>query len=907
MRDESPGHWRDAVLARLADLRLDAAREAEIVEELAQHLDARYEELRAAGSGEDEARSLAIAELSDDGELAQRLSLLARAHVPPPIVPGQPVQRLFGGLWQDVRDAVRLTRKQPAFTAAVVVTLGLGIAVNTTVFTLVNGALLRPMPFEGIERFVELGVRNTGNAERPVADMSYLDLQDWQAADETFEGIIASRDDISVDLSGDGRPPARVPTAFVSWNAFPLIGERPVLGRDFTATDDRVGAPPVVVLSERLWRARYGSDPAIAGTTVRVAGVPSTVLGVMPPGFAFPYDAQIWRPLAALPPETREARDARLLDAMGRLRPGATVEQATAELSGITAALTERHPETNRDTAPRVEPLAGIAAPLVAVMMALLGAVGFVLLIACANVANLLLARAAARSRDVTVRLALGASRWRVSRQLLVESLLLAAAGGVCGLALAAVGVRFFRQAAADPAAAPPYWIDFPIDGAVLTYLIVLCAGSALLCGLVPAWHASRTSLAATLNEAGRSSTGGRSRRRWTGAFVIAQVALALVLLTGAVRMTQGLVRAVRTDVGVDIGAIVQMSFDLRASHDARERRLLFLDRLDARLIASPGVDAALAGVAPMAGAAALGLHVDGRPAPGTGPPLVSLLPIGQGYFEAVGAPLLEGRALGADDLRLGDRVIVNERLARMHFPDEPAVGRRIRLESLDAGTAIFGDLPWMTIVGVAANVRQRTLPSGEFDPVAYIPYTLAPPPFMTVLARSASGAGAATTFVQEEVAALDPDMPLFGVSTVRDALMSRLWAERLFGSLFAAFALIALVLATCGLYAVTAYAVSRRTREIGVRLALGADAPRIWWTVTGTTLRQLGIGVALGTAGAAALSAALPAILVGDDRWNPWVFLGMALLLVMTGLVASAVPARRATRVPPTVALQAE
>ncbi|HLG54401.1 MAG TPA: ABC transporter permease [Vicinamibacterales bacterium] len=898
------GNWTSDLRARLARLRLSPAREAEVVEELSQHLDDRYDELLAAGSSDADARRLALAELNEAGGLAHRMHALSQAHTPPPVVHGQPNGGLLRGSWQDLRSALRTMRRQPGFAATIVVTLAVGIAVNTTVFTIVNAAVLRSMPITDAERVVRLSVANIGNAEDPEDRLSYLDLQDWRTAHSTFEDIQGTAER-SVALSGDERPAARVNAAYVSWNTFSLIGQPPALGRDFAETDDREGGQPVVILGSSLWRARYGGDPSIVGKTVRVGGVPSTVVGVMPPRFGFPDNSELWLPFVALPQEERTSRSTRRLDAMGWLRPGVTVEQATTELSGITASLASRYPDTNRNTAPIVEPL-GIAGPIIAATLALLGAVVFVQLIACANVANLMLARAADRSRDITLRMALGASRWRIRRQLLVESLVLATAGGVCGLALSYPGVQVFRNLPAN--SAPPYWVQFTIDGMVFSYFAAVCVVSALVCGLVPAWHASRTTLAATLNDAGRGSAGSRSRRRWTGAFVIAQVTAALVLLTGAAMMMQNLIGLVRIDVGVETTSLMQMAFEVRRTDDTPERRLLFFSQLEERLASSSGVSAALTSNAPIAGARVLRLRIDGRPGSEVDAlPFVSLVRVGQGYFDVVGARVIDGRAFTADDLLRRDGLVINERFARMHFQNEPAIGKRLLLIDENAPAAAAGAARWMTIVGVVGNVRQRSLPSGEFDPVVYASYAEDPPPFMQIIARSAAGPAAAATFVREQMRALDPDLPLFGMTTVDELLANQQWPQRLFGSMFAVFASIAMLLATSGLYAVTAYAVSRRTREIGVRVALGADARSIWWAVTGTTVRQLAIGLVLGSAGAAAVARVLPAFLVGTGGANRFAFAGVAVVFLAVGILASAVPARRAMRLDPVTALQTD
>ncbi len=786
---------------------------------------------------------------------------LSQARTPAPIVHGPQGGGLLRGVWQDLRYAVRTVKRQPGFSATIVLTLGLGIAVNTTVFTIVNAMALRPLPFESADRIVQLNVRNVDNAQNPVSELSYLDFQEWQSARRTFEQIAAT-EERPVGIADDVRTATLVAGAYVSWNTFSLIGQPPALGRDFTQADDRAGAAPVVILGGNLWRARYGADPTILGRTIRVNGVPSTVVGIMPPDVGFPYRVEFWLPLVSLPPTERTSRSARLLDGFGRLRPGVTIEQASTELTGITASLAERYPDSNRNTAPFVTPFR-IAPAFVAAMLALVGAVGFVLLIACANVANLLLARAADRSRDVTLRMALGASRWRVVRQLLVELLLLAAAGGVVGLALSYPGLEMLRNLPAE--SAPPSWVQFTLDRAVFAYLAALCAGSALVCGMVPAWHGSRTSLAASLNEAGRGSAGGRHRRRWMGAFVVAQVSLALVLLTGAALMMQNLMSLLRTDAGIETGGLMGTALDLRRSDLTPERRVLFLGQFEERLASRPGIEAALASHAPLGGADVRRLRIEGgTTSEPEALPIVSLVGVGRRYFEVVGAPILAGRALTADDVEQPeDSVVVNERFARIHFHDETAVGKRILLTGPNEGA----EAPrWMTIVGVVGNVRQRMLPSREFDPVVYGPFAAEPPHTMQVLARSEAGSAAVAAFVGNQVRELDPDLPLLPVSTVDEALARQFWPQRLFGSMFAIFASIAMLLATCGLYAVTAYAVSRRTREIGVRVALGADARSIWWAVTGTTLRQLAIGLVLGMAGAAGVATILPAF-PGRDR----------------------------------------
>ncbi len=903
-RAQIKGVWSRELHEHLAQLRLTPERAAEIAEELSQHLDDRYEELRRGGASKADARRQAIEELSQGGGLMLRMQTLSQAQLPPAIVQGQSTRSLMRGAWQDVIYAARTMRRQPGFALTIVITLALGIAANMTAFTIVNGAALRPLPFPDSDELVQLNVRDVANARSQDSELSYLEFQEWRAANPRTLEYIVGTDERGVDISGDDRPARRVAAAFVSWDTFSMLPQPPVMGRDFRESDDQAGAAPVVIISWSLWQSRYGGDSSAVGRAIRVNGVPSTIVGVMPENFGFPYRIEFWLPLAALPESDRTTRSARMLDGFGRLRSGSTIEQAAAELSSVATSLAGRYPDTNRNIVPFITPY-GIASQFVAVLMALLVAVGFVLLIACANVANLLLARAADRARDVTLRLALGASRWRIVRQLLVESLLLAVIGGACGLALSYPGIQVFTNAAIEET---PSTMQFPMDGAVFGYLVALCMGSAVVCSLVPSWHASRTSLTTTLNDAGRGSAGSRHRRRWTGAFVVAQVTLALVLLSGAMLMINNLVGLMQTDVGIETNGLSQMAINLGQRHDTPERRLLFLNQLEERLVQSQGVQATLASQAPLGGALVRRLRIDGRAAADLEAlPQVSVVAIGTRYFDVIGAPVTAGRSLTANEVRqASDSVVVNERFARMNFPDGMALGQRILLAEPNA-PADGADPRWMTIVGVVGNVRQRWLPSGEFDPVVYRPYAADPPQMFEVLARSALGPAAAASFVGDHVRALEPDLPLLPVITTDQFLSRSLWPQRLFGSMFAAFASIAVLLATCGLYAVTAYAVSRRTREIGVRIALGADARSVWLAVTGTTLRQLAIGLVLGTAGAVAIATVLPAILVGAGGTNFLVIAGVAILLVVAGIVASAVPARRAIRLDPTTALQAE
>ncbi len=807
-------------------------------------------------------------------------------------------------IWSDVKHGVRLLLKDRGFTLAAVLTLSLGIAVNMVVFTLINGALLRDMPFENSDRIVELRVFHRDRPQQPTAGASYLDVMDWRAAVTTFDGLGAA-DEQTMNVSDESHPAERFQGAFISANAFALVGVPPVLGRDFRADDDRVGATPVAMLGHDLWRSRYGTDPGIVGRTIRVNGVPSVVIGVMPDGFGFPVTAEMWQPLAMLSAEERDDRNDRSLWGFGRLRPGVTIDQASADLGHVMTALAARHPETNRQTEPRITSFRiGVGGPIVALFAALFAAVGFVLLIACANVANLLLSRAASRTREVTVRMSMGASRWRIVRQLLVESLVLASIAGVCGLGLSVFGIRLFWANAAD--SHPPYWLRFPFDFRVFLYMAAVCLGTSILFGLLPARQTARTNLVEVLNDAGRAATGGRRARGWSGALIVGQIALTLVLLSGAMAVVQNVVSLSRVEAGVDTARLLRLRLDLPSStYGTPEQRVALYRRLEERLGARGRSQVALANVPPLSGGRVRGVEVSGKPS-AADTRRVTQVTIGAHYFETIGARPVSGREFVAGEGEPGrGAAIVNERFAAMFFPGTGAIGQRIRIADQVASNEARRPGEWMTIVGVAQNVRQRPEQNLEFDPVVYVPYASDVVWNMNVLLRSDGDFTAAAAALRADVAAIDPDLPLFDVRTVDDLLYFQRWAQRVFGSMFGLFAAMALVMAAVGLYAVTAYGVSQRTREFGVRVALGAPAGHVAWLVARQTSVQVLVGLALGTIGTVAVSGVLPAILSASRAGDPRFLAVMILFVIGVAAAACLLPARRAIKVDPVIALR--
>jgi predicted permease len=511
--------------------------------------------------------------------------------------------------------------------------------------------------------------------------------------------------------------------------------------------------------------------------------------------------------------------------------------------------------------------------------------------------------------------MAVGASRWQIVRQLLVESVLLASVAGVVGLALSLLGVRLFRQSVEGTG--PPYWLQFEMDVRSFAVFAAVCLTTALVFGLAPALHTSNLNVNETLNESGRGGGGTMRARRWAGVLVVSQLALALVLLTGAGLMMRTFLAQVRQDVGIDTAGLLRMRFDLtEQNYPSREQRAVFFQQLDDRLASTPGLTATLASTSPQGGGGVRDITIEGRPEPQGAPrPSVTFMVVGGRYFDTLGVRMLRGRALTATDR--GDvetPAVVNQRFVAQHFPAEDPIGRRVRIwhppGQLSGPEWAGGPPEWATIVGVAPNIRQRDPADQQldaFDPILYVPFASNPQTFTTVLVRSTADASVAAAQLREVIGALDPDLPLFDVETVDQALAENRWPIRVFGSMFAIFAVVAMVLAVVGLYGVTAYSVSQRTREIGVRVALGAQAQQVWWLVTRRASIQIGIGLVLGLGGAIAAGRVLQGSLIRVSGTDPVTLAAVPAMLVLVGLGASLIPARRAMQLDPVAALRHE
>jgi predicted permease len=808
-------------------------------------------------------------------------------------------------IWNDLRYAFRLFVKDRWFTAAAATALALGIGANSTVFTLVNAVLIRGLPFDEPDRIISLGTTDARNRD---LDVSYLDYRDWRDANRSFTGL-AAYSGATMNVSDAGRAPERYQGVYITANGFRVIGERAALGRDFVPEDDLPGAPAVLLLGNGVWKSRYGSDPAVVGRSVRVNDVPSVVVGVMPEGFRFPNNADMWQPLSQMPGLADQKRDTRPLSVFGRLAPNVTLAQASSDISTIAARLSREYPEANKDIQPTLmtwnDRVNG--GPIRLMFLSLMGAVAFVLLIACSNVANLLLSRSAHRAREIAVRVSLGATRWQIVRQLIFESLLLAAVGGVVGLGLSIIGVRIFDAAVSDPSLGKPYWIKFTMDGRVIGFLAAVCLGTGLLFGLAPALHVSKTDVNEVLKEGGRSATGGLRARRWTNVLLVVELALTLVLLAGAGFMARSFLSLYHLDLGIDPAHLTTMRLALPdRKYPTPEARVAFVDQLEDRLTAVPSIEAgSVANVLPLSGGGRRLLTIDGRPVdPASMPPSVTTLVTGPGYFDALDVNV-RGRAFTRTDGAAGrEAVVVNERLAALHFPNEDPIGRRIRLTVERAGDTAPA---WMTIVGVSPTVRQEGLQDPEPDPVAYLPYRANPVPLVFLIVRGPRDASEVASVLREEVRALDPDLPLFSIRGMDEVLAVQRWPYRVFGTMFAVFAAIALVLSAVGLYGVTAYSVAQRRQEIGVRMALGARPGQVRWLVVRQGIVKLAIGLSLGLAGALGVGRLLGSLLVQTGSHDLLTLGTIALVLAVVSIAACLGPARRATRLDPVAALRSD
>ena len=822
----------------------------------------------------------------------------------------------MGEFRSDLRFALRMLVKDRRFTVAAIVALGLGIGVTTTVFGLINIAMIRDVPFPEPDRLLAVRLRD---ARGQATGLSYADYRDWLDRAASVEGIAAETGGAST-LAEEGRAPERFRNSFVSASLFGLLRTPPVIGRDFRPEDDQPGAPAVVMLGHGVWQSRFGGDPAVVGRAVRVDDRPAVIIGVMPPGFSYPHIVQIWQPLSQAPGVAAAPRDARRLGAVARLKDGIDLPQARAEFETIARTLARDHPATNGGTSAAIDRLKDLRPDVPKpILWALGGAVGFVMLICCANLASLLLARSVNRARDFAIRASLGATRPRLLRQLLIECALLAGLGGALGLALSLWGLEqvVIAFSPIDPGMdlARPYWVDSTPDAATFLFVGGLCVFTTFAFGLLPAWHLSAANAHEILKASGRggSTTGAR---RWTSVLLVAELALTLVLLTGAGLLWRGFIDHYQRDIVIDPAGVVTMRLTLPSQkYPTPERRRSFLEQLDERLSSIPAFTSVSMGThLPLDfGGAARELTIDGATlAPDEKPPIVTLVTTGNRYFETLSLPIVRGRSFEPGDAAAGrEGVIVDQQLAERFLGAADPIGRRIRFTPASPGPpaavpAGSGPGPWYTIVGIAKTVPQ-TGPPALVRPMAYAPLRADPSPGGLVVVLVKGDLAAATTALREEVRLLDPSLPLFAIETLDAAVARQRFPVRMIGTWFSVLALVALVIATVGLFSLTAHAVAQRVHEIGVRMAVGAQASQVVWLFLRRAVIQLVIGLALGLAGAFSVGGLLGAFLGGV---SPRDFLTIAVvttLLAAIAIASSLLPARRASRVDPAVTLRAE
>jgi len=795
----------------------------------------------------------------------------------------------------DIRLGLRNLVKNPGFTAVAVTMLAVGIGVNATVFTVTNAVLFKGFALvQGNDRLRYISYKNSNCC------VSYPDFLDWRAQSKSFEGM-AIVHGVGIALTDSSGFPENLSGNENSADVFRLVGARPIMGRDFTYADEMPGAAPVAILNYGFWERRYGKDPAIIGRTVRMNGALTTYIGVMPQGFSFPQTVDVWVPLVQTPKVmSRENRDTWVV--VARLAKGVTADTAQAEMDIIGKRLAAEYPMTNRELFPDIQTFTQFFIGPNGAMIygSMWGAVGFVLLIACANLANLLLARAIGRSREISIRIALGAGRWRIIRQLLIESVMLSGLGGFLGWWIAKWGVRSYALAMASKSS----WlvIDYSMDQRVLAYLTAISIGTGLLFGLAPALRLSKLDVNASLKDGGRGATGGGHGKHLSALLVTVEMALAVVLLAGAGVMIRSYLKIHTADMGINTANVLGGTLNLPSEKYPRdEDKISFFDRLLTRLQAMPGVETvATADTLPTWGSSKLSYQLAGN-APEDRSRKLSMLRISPGYFRTLKAPMLSGREFNDADVPSAVPVaIVNQLFANKYWPGENALGKRFRFFDGDTPE------PWRTVVGVASNIIQNDQARQTFDPVVYLPYRQRPGGGAWIFVRTSVPPAGLTNAFRQAVQAVDPAQPLYGPMAISER-MERFWDSRFYGSLFLIFAAIALLLASIGLYTVIAHSVSQRTQEIGVRMAIGGTPRDILKLVIVQGMLPLAIGLTIGLAASLAVNQVLKSMLVQIAPYDPVTLAVASAVLIFAAMLGCLVPARRAMRVDPVVALRNE
>jgi putative ABC transport system permease protein len=805
-------------------------------------------------------------------------------------------------LWQDLRYGARMLLKKRGFTVIAVITLGLGIGANTTIFSVINGMLLRPLPFKDPERLVHLdekapkvGFETTG--------LSFPDFSDWRSRSRSFDRMALYEEGSFTLASGNATERAeRVEGARITASLFPLLGVEAIRGRHFLEEEDKPGAAPAAIIGYGLWQRRFGGDPGVIGRSARIDGGSVTIVGIMPAGFSFPIKAEIWKPMATAFDEKERGNHSAY--GIGRLKLGVSIETARAEIEAIVAAIAREHPKANDGFEGVVTPWReALLKDLNEMLWLLLGAVGFVLLIACANVANLLLTAGASRAGEMAIRSALGASRALLMRQMLIESLSLASLGGALGLLIALWSADGMTAMLPETV---PAWMAFSVDWRVLAFTLGATTATAILCGIAPGWQASKTDLMSVMKDGARGA-GGLRKQRLRSLLVIGEVALAMTLLIGAGLMMKSFIRVRQINIGFNANKVMTAKIALpETQYPAPAQRNNFFRQLLERLSATPGAESvALTSSLPLLEEDISGssFYVEGKPKPKdiSEIPIAFQSAVSPGYFRTMGMRLIRGREFNDADVEGREKVvIVDETIGRRLFAGEDPLGRRLTFGGSKS------DPQWLTVVGVVGAVRHYGLKS-DSRMHAYQPYQQASSANMTIVARATGDPTGLTAALRNEVAALDKELPLYAARPMTEVVATAMWDDKYVGILFGLFAALALSLAAVGIYGVVSYSVAQRTREIGLRVALGAQTGDVMRMIIRQGLALAGLGAVIGLGGAALAAQLMKSLLFNVSAIDPATFTLLPLSLLAIALAACWIPARRAAKVDPMVALRCE
>jgi predicted permease len=892
--------WKQIIRERLQGSKLDGGRESEIVDELAQHLEDRYDALRSAGASESEARRQAIAELNDSALLAEELRKLRQSAALEPI--GVPASgAYFSGFVSDVKLALRNIWTKPAFSLMVMGMLALGVAGNTAIFSIFNGLFLRPLPFPEAERLIDLD-ETAPKWNLHYTGVSNPDLYLWREHNSTFDGT-AFFDNSSFNLSDHGTA-RRVDGAHVTYDLLNVLGLKPALGRTFRPEEDRPKAPHVVMLGYNLWQRMFRGDRDVLGRVLKLDGEPYTVIGVLPPEAVFPDRAEVWVPLAA---DRDPAKSTGwYLGGIGRLKRGVSVEQAGIDLLRVHKAMISAGWKDNEITSPILTPLRDrYLGDFRMVSRILLSGVAVVLLIACVNIAALMLVRGGARAREIAIRTAIGASRGRIVGQLLTENLVLAVAGGILGVLLGKMCLQ--GMLSLMPADNLPQWISFAMDARFVVFCVAVTSAAALLFGLGPAIQSSSVDARGSLQDSGVRASLSRARRATLRALVVSEIGLALVLLISAGLLLEAFRKVLHVDPGFRPDNVITFGItlpDVKYKEDAQQ--VAFFENLLDRLRVVPGVKSVGATTAtPLGGH--WGNFWEAEDNPPLGPndknPVTLQVVATPGYFEAIGMTFLAGGPFREDDGKDGHirTAVVNESFAKHYWTGVSPIGKRIR-HSL----GVRKPTDWIEVVGVTRDEKHYGLEQ-EMKPGVFLPLREVPVNWMNIVLRGSIEPQLLIPPAREILREMDADIPMYQVRTMTERLDRSLWVRRSYSWLFAAFAVIALLLAAAGIYGVVSYAVSQRTQEIGIRMALGAQPGQVLREVLASGMVLVSIGVALGLGAAFWSVRLLQGLLFGVSSRDPIIYVAVVLGVAAVGLAANFVPARRAASVDPMRALHFE